>query len=88
MMLSRAAAHRTSLNVDVGAEGPADSDHAEKEEHDAMRMDEVNIHDYARQLLEARGDKLLRPLKRLVPSKSRVKTSKPKLGGISKRRSS
>ncbi len=57
MMLSRAAAHRTSLNVDVGAEGPADSDHAEKEEHDAMRMDEVNIHDYARQLLEAHGDK-------------------------------
>ena len=28
-----------------------------KEEHDAMRMDEVNIHDYARQLLEAHGDK-------------------------------
>jgi hypothetical protein len=27
------------------------------EEHDAMRMQEIDIHDYARQLLEAHGDK-------------------------------
>jgi hypothetical protein len=27
------------------------------EEHDAMRMQEIEIHDYARQLLEAHGDK-------------------------------
>ena len=31
--------------------------HAEEEEHDAMRMQEIEIHDYARQLLEAHGDK-------------------------------
>jgi hypothetical protein len=30
---------------------------AEEEEHDAMRMEEINIYDYARQLLEAHGDK-------------------------------
>ena len=28
-----------------------------KEEPDAMRMQEIDIHDYARQLLEAHGDK-------------------------------
>jgi hypothetical protein len=32
---------------------------AEEEEHDAMRMQEIDIHDYARQLLEAHGDKAL-----------------------------
>jgi hypothetical protein len=31
--------------------------HAEKEEHDAMRMQEAEIYDYARQLLEAHGAK-------------------------------
>ena len=31
--------------------------HAEEEEHDAMRMQEIEIQDYARQLLEAHGDK-------------------------------
>jgi hypothetical protein len=30
---------------------------AQEEEHDAMRMQEIEIHDYARQLLEAHGDK-------------------------------
>lgn len=30
---------------------------AEKEEHDAMRMQEAEIYDYARQLLEAHGAK-------------------------------
>ena len=29
----------------------------EEEEPDAMRMQEIDIHDYARQLLEAHGDK-------------------------------
>jgi hypothetical protein len=28
-----------------------------EQEHDAMRMQEIEIHDYARQLLEAHGDK-------------------------------
>jgi hypothetical protein len=32
-------------------------DRAEEEEHDAMRMQEIEIQDYARQLLEAHGDK-------------------------------
>jgi hypothetical protein len=32
-------------------------DRAEEEEHDAMRMKEIDIHDYARQLLDAHGDK-------------------------------
>ena len=30
---------------------------SEEKEHDAMRMQEIDIHDYARQLFEARGDK-------------------------------
>jgi hypothetical protein len=29
---------------------------ADREEHDAMRMQETEIYDYARQLLEAHGD--------------------------------
>jgi hypothetical protein len=29
----------------------------EEQESDAMRMEEIEIHDYARQLLEAHGDK-------------------------------
>jgi hypothetical protein len=29
----------------------------DKQEHGAMRMQEIEIHDYARQLLEAHGDK-------------------------------
>jgi hypothetical protein len=36
---------------------PAQRNRAEQEEHDAMRMQEIDIHDYARQLLEAHGDK-------------------------------
>jgi hypothetical protein len=32
---------------------------AEEEEHDAMRMREIDIFEYARQLLEAHGDKAL-----------------------------
>jgi hypothetical protein len=28
-----------------------------KEEHDVMRMQEIDIHDYARQLLDAHGDR-------------------------------
>jgi hypothetical protein len=30
---------------------------SEEREHDAMRMQEMDIHDYARQLFDARGDK-------------------------------
>jgi hypothetical protein len=30
---------------------------SEEGEHDAMRMQEIDVHDYARQLFEARGDK-------------------------------
>jgi hypothetical protein len=30
---------------------------AEEEEHDAMRMHEIDIQDYARQLLDAHGDR-------------------------------
>jgi hypothetical protein len=30
---------------------------AEEKEHDAMRMQEAEVYDYARQLLEAHGDK-------------------------------
>jgi hypothetical protein len=37
---------------DRGRSGRADA-----EEHDPMRMQETEIHDYARQLLEAHGDK-------------------------------
>ena len=33
------------------------SSRAEEEGDDAMKMDEINIHDYARQLLEAHGDR-------------------------------
>jgi hypothetical protein len=30
-----------------------------KEEYDAMRMQEIDIHDYARQLLDAHGDRAI-----------------------------
>jgi hypothetical protein len=30
---------------------------SEEREHDVMRMQEMDIHDYARQLFDARGDK-------------------------------
>jgi hypothetical protein len=30
---------------------------AEEKEHDAMRMQEIEVYDFARQLLEAHGDK-------------------------------
>jgi hypothetical protein len=36
---------------------PCGAGRAEQEEHDAMRMQETEIQDYARQLLEAHGDK-------------------------------
>jgi hypothetical protein len=32
---------------------------AEEKEHDAMRMQESEVYDYARQLLEAHGDKAM-----------------------------
>jgi hypothetical protein len=32
---------------------------AEEKEHDAMRMQESEVYDYARQLLEAHGDKAI-----------------------------
>jgi hypothetical protein len=59
--------HREALGGRLTASTGIKSDHsgarrcgrAEKEEHDAMRMDEVSINDYARQLLEAHGDNAL-----------------------------
>jgi hypothetical protein len=44
----------SSVNM---CQSPARWDHAEKEEYDAMRMQEIDIHDYARQLLDAHGDR-------------------------------
>src|SRR4029453_4106003 len=46
----------SSVNM---CQSPARWDHAEKEEYDAMRMQEIDIHDYARQLLDAHGDRAI-----------------------------
>ena len=52
-----------------------------------MRMGEIDIHDYARQLLEAHGEMAsLRPLRRLEASRRRVKRRKLKRGDTSKQR--
>ena len=52
-----------------------------------MRMGEIETYDYARQLLERMVTRQLsRPRKRLVPSKRKATTRKPKPGGTSKRR--
>lgn len=54
-----------------------------------MRMHEIDIHDYARQLLEAHGDRAVaEAAQKLVTTKSRAQANRPKLGGTSKRRSS
>jgi hypothetical protein len=45
------------LGVNVATLVRGLSGRAEEEEHDAMRMHEVDIQDYARQLLEAHGDR-------------------------------
>jgi len=46
-----------------------------------ISMQEAEIRDYARQLLEAHGDKALRrPLRRLVRSKRRATPRKPRRG--------
>jgi hypothetical protein len=50
-------------------------------------MQEIDIHDYARQLFDARGA-LSRPLKRLAPWKSKANAKRLKFGGTSRRRSS
>jgi hypothetical protein len=49
-----------------------------------MRMQEIEIQGYARQLLEAARRPSPRPRKRLLPSKSKATASRPKPGGISK----
>ena len=48
---------QVSISVKSDRSGARRRGRAEEEEHDAMRMSEVNIHDYARQLLDAHGDK-------------------------------
>ena len=50
-----------------------------------MRMGEIEIQDYARQLLEVHGIRQSRrPLRRLATTKKRVRRSKLKPGDISK----
>jgi hypothetical protein len=50
-----------------------------------MNMEEIDIQDYARQLLEAHGDKQLpRRPKELLLSKRKARRKTPKLGGTSK----
>ena len=74
----------SSVNM---CQSPARWDHAEKEEYDAMRMQEIDIHDYARQLLDAHGDRaVVEAAQRPPPWNSRAKANRPKLGGRSKRR--
>ena len=46
----------TALDSERGSRA-AIATRSEEKEHDAMRMQEIDIHDYARQLFEARGDK-------------------------------
>jgi hypothetical protein len=46
------------IGVDVYRSRAIDAfSRAKEKEHDAMRMQEIEIQDYARQLLEAHGDK-------------------------------
>jgi hypothetical protein len=59
---------------------------AKEEEHDAMRMQEIEIHDYARQLLEAHGDKAVaEAAQKAYALEKQAKMNRPKLGGTSKR---
>ena len=52
-----------------------------------MRIKEIDIQDYARQLLEAHGAKaVVEAAKRLVLSRRKAKKKTPKLGGTSRRR--
>ena len=45
-----------------------------------MRMQEIEIQDYARQLLEAHGDKAVaEAAEKAVPSKSKAKANRPNL---------
>ena len=51
-----------------------------------MRMQESEVYDYARQLLEAHGDKAVaEAAQKLVPWNSKAKAKRPKLGGTSRR---
>ena len=51
-----------------------------------MRMQEIEIQDYARQLLEAHGDKAVaEAAQKRAPLNSKAKTKKPKPGGTSRR---
>ena len=50
-----------------------------------MRMGEIEIHDYARQLLEVHGDlAIVEAAQKACACEERVRRSKPKSGGISK----
>jgi hypothetical protein len=60
---------------------------AENEEGDAMRMREIEVHDYARQLLEAHGDKaLVEAAQKACSLEKQAKAKRPILGDGSKRR--
>lgn len=47
------------VNVRRSRARPACTGALKKKEHDAMRMQESEVYDYARQLLEAHGDKAI-----------------------------
>ena len=52
-----------------------------------MKMQEIDVQDYARQLLEAHGAQaVVRPRKKLLLSKTKAKKTMPRFGGTSKRR--
>jgi hypothetical protein len=58
-----------------------------EEEHDAMRIHEIDIQDYARQLLKHMVPmQLSRPRKKLALSKWKAKKKMPKFGGTSRQR--
>jgi len=60
---------------------------AGEEEYDAMLMQEIDIHNFARQLLEAHGDKAVaEAAQRASRSKSKGIGSRPKLGSILRHR--
>lgn len=51
-----------------------------------MKMGEIDIQDYARQLLEAHGDNLPRQPEKLLLPKRKARQKTPKLGGALKQR--
>jgi len=63
------------------------SSRVQEEENDTMRMREIDVHDYARQLLEAHGDgAVARSLKELAPANSEAKPKMQKAGDALKPR--